>query len=165
MQFVSKSNSLSFTPAMEKHLREKVEKLSKYVPDLNGKAILNKEGGHLLKLEISLPGNIRASKAGSDFYSLVIEVVEQLEGQIRKSRTISKNKSKHSNIKFEYPEIPEKYDVREKTIIKQEMSQDEAIENMELLGHDFFAYEDIDQRTTCVVYKRNDGNYGCLVLR
>lgn len=165
MQFVSKTNSLSFTPAMESYVKEKIEKLSKYVEDLNGKTILNKEG-HFLKLEISLPGNIRASRAGSDFYGLVTEVIEQIEGQIRKFKTIKRKEAKHSNLNFDYLKGDQaKYDVREKMIIKQEMSQEEAIENMELLGHSFFAYEDLDQRTTCVVYKRNDGGYGCLVLK
>jgi putative sigma-54 modulation protein len=165
MQFVSKTSSLSFTPAMESYVKEKIQKLSKYVDDLNGKAILNKEGS-FLKLEISLPGNIRASRVGYDFYTLVTEVVEQLEGQIRKFKTIKRKEAKHSNLNFDYFEGDQaKYDVREKMIIKQEMSQEEAIENMELLGHSFFAYEDLDQRTTCVVYKRNDGGYGCLVLK
>jgi putative sigma-54 modulation protein len=168
MQFLSKVSSLSFTDAMQRYLIEKVEKLSKYVSDIDGKAVLSKEGAKI-KLEISLPGNIRASKSGMDFYPLVTEVVEQLEGQIRKFKTITKNQRKH-NIKHEYEELDsfleeKRYDVREKIIIKQEMTQEEAIENMELLGHTFFAYEDIEHKTSCVVYKRHDGGYGCLVLK
>jgi putative sigma-54 modulation protein len=169
MQFLSKVSSLSFTDAMQRYLIEKVEKLSKYVSDIDGKAVLSKEGAKI-KLEISLPGNIRASKSGMDFYPLVTEVVEQLEGQIRKFKTITKNQRKHNNLKHEYEELDsfleeKRYDVREKIIIKQEMTQEEAIENMELLGHTFFAYEDIEHKTSCVVYKRHDGGYGCLVLK
>jgi putative sigma-54 modulation protein len=170
MQFISKAGSLSFTESMQSYLIEKVDKLSKYVSDVDGKAVLSKEGVKV-KLEISLPGNIRASRSGMDYYSLVIDVVEQLESQIRKFKAITKNRRKHQNLKHDYEELDsflgdvQRYDVREKLIIKQEMTQDEAIENMELLGHTFFAYEDIEHRTTCVVYKRHDGGYGCLVIK
>ncbi len=42
------------------------------------------------------------------------------------------------------------------------MSSEEAILQMELLGHSFFIYEDIDEASICVIYKRKDGNYGLL---
>jgi putative sigma-54 modulation protein len=163
MQFFSKSNTLSFTKAMESYLIEKIEKLSKHVDDLNGKAVINKEGS-LIKLEISLPGNIRASRSGSDYYILVIEVIEQLENQIKKFKSISKKK-KHDNLTFNGEFEEEPYNVREKILIQQKLSRDEAIEEMELLGHSFFIYEDIDQRSTCVIYKRNDGEYGCIIVK
>jgi putative sigma-54 modulation protein len=164
MQFISKTSELSFTKSMEEYLEGKVQKLSKYIDDLDGKATVNKEGIKI-KLEIALPGNIRASKAGGDFYELVIEVVEQLERQIKKFKSIKRNNKKHDNIIDLDLVEHEQYDVREKIIFKEEMTREEAIEKMELLGHSFFAYEDIDERSTCVVYKRNDGAYGCLIIK
>jgi putative sigma-54 modulation protein len=165
MQFISKTSELSFTKAMEEYVESKVQKLSRHLSDLDGKATINKEGINF-KLEISLPGNIRASKAGSDFYDLVIEVVEQLERQIKKFKSVKTKGKKHSNVlEIEIDDVTEDYDVREKIIFKEEMTREEAIEKMELLGHSFFAYEDIDDRSTCVVYKRNDGAYGRLIMK
>jgi len=167
MVFYSNDKTIKFTEAMEEHILDKIQKLNKYVTDLDGKVTLKKEG-ILLKLEITLPGNIRASRAGEDFYLLVNDVIDQLESQIKKSFKVSKEK-KHNNLIKEafdindYEELP--YKVREKIIFKERMTQDEAIEEMELLGHQFFIYEDFEDNNISVIYKRNDGNYGRLVLR
>ena len=52
--------------------------------------------------------------------------------------------------------------VKRKKIESKPMSEDEALLQMELLGHEFFLYKDADTNHACVVYKRNDGNYGLI---
>ena len=52
--------------------------------------------------------------------------------------------------------------VKRKTIEKKPMSEEEAILQMELLDHDFFLYNDVDQECFAVLYKRKDGNYGII---
>ena len=42
------------------------------------------------------------------------------------------------------------------------MDEEEAILEMELLGHDFFVYKDMDKEAVCILYKRKDGNYGLI---
>lgn len=165
MKFYSNESSMKFTKAMKSHVEEKLQKLKKLVVDVNGRATLKKEG-HLLKLEITLPGNIRASKAGDDFYALTNEVVDQLEAQIIRTARLSKTKVRDNILASVFNENDvEDYKVRDKIIMKEEMSLEEAIEEMEILGHQFFTYEDIDEHTTCIIYKRNDGDYGRIILR
>jgi putative sigma-54 modulation protein len=52
--------------------------------------------------------------------------------------------------------------VRVKEMAFEPMSQDEALLQIDLLGHDFFAYTDEDTHKVCVLYRRNDGGYGLL---
>ena len=52
--------------------------------------------------------------------------------------------------------------VRDKNVDLEPMTQDEAIDQMELLGHDFFIYLDKETRKTNVIYIRNDGNYAVI---
>ena len=52
--------------------------------------------------------------------------------------------------------------VRTKSIVPKEMSLDEAIMKMELLGHDFFIYTDDETSKIAVCYKRHDGGYGLI---
>jgi putative sigma-54 modulation protein len=53
--------------------------------------------------------------------------------------------------------------VRTKRFVLKPMDVDEAIERMELLGHDFFLFQSTDEQTFCVVYRRRGGDYGLLV--
>lgn len=173
MKFYSEKKQIKFTPAMEEHLINKLSKLEKFIDNLDGKTTLKKEG-HLLKLEISLPGNIRASDYGEDYYSLVIKVVDVLERQVKKYKTL---RSRHRNTgklavnitDYEpilYEELPDISGdiVKEKFISLETITKWEAIEKMELLGHSFFIFKDGFDGGTSVVYKRNDGDYGILIM-
>ena len=55
--------------------------------------------------------------------------------------------------------------VRTKTIDIEPMELDEAILQMELLGHDFFIYKDVEDNTTNVIYRREDGDVGLLEVK
>ena len=67
---------------------------------------------------------------------------------------------------IEYPDDEEEKEthkvVKRKTIEVKPMNEEEAILQMELLGHQFFMYKDSDTNQPAVVYKRNDGNYGVM---
>ena len=52
--------------------------------------------------------------------------------------------------------------VKRKNIEMKPMDEEEAILEMELLGHNFFVYKDMDTNKVCVLYKRKDGNYGLI---
>jgi putative sigma-54 modulation protein len=171
MEFFAKEESLKFTEPMKEFLLEKLEKLSKYVSSLDGRTVLKKEG-NLIKIEITLPGNIRSSASHSDYYEAVLIVVDQLHTQLNKYKDIHKlNKRKtklSSNIAEYFPEELEssigEYNIIDKHIPAEKMYKEDAVEKMELLGHTFFAFVDIESNNMCVVYKRFDGQYGCLVL-
>jgi putative sigma-54 modulation protein len=162
-------SGMSFTDAMKDYAEDKIKRLDKFIDTSNATITAVVLGDNKIKVEISLGSEIRASKVGEDFYALVIDVVEQLDGQIRRYRTSNIFKKRRSGIKeFELDplnniEVPTYTASKEKFIEAQGMSFDDAVEEMELLGHTFFIYRDIDRLyQVCVVYKRTDGNYGLL---
>lgn len=170
MEFYAKDKELRFTVPMKKHVENKLKKLEKIVDDISGSKIVISKENHLKKVEITLPGNIRSSKAGDDFYTLVIEVVDQLERQITKYKEMHYSKKrKEMKTNFNITLLDEDYSNEEYKIIEKHiptemMYKEDAVEKMELLGHTFFAFVDIESKNMCVVYKRFDGQYGCLIL-
>jgi len=171
MEFFAKEENLKFTEPMKEFLFNKLSKISKYVSSLEGRAVLKKEG-NLIKIEITLPGNIRSSASHSDYYEAVLIVIDQLQRQLDKYKNIhkvNKRKTKLANNVVEY--LPEEltievkeYNIIDKHIPTEEMYKEDAVEKMELLGHTFFAFVDIESKKMAVVYKRFDGQYGCLLL-
>jgi putative sigma-54 modulation protein len=171
MEFFAKEESLKFTEPMKEFLFDKLKKVSKYVSSLDGRVVLKREG-NLIKIEITLPGNIRSSASHSDYYEAVLIVIDQLQRQLDKYKNIhrvNKRKTNLANNVTEYLledlniEIKE-YNIIDKDIPTEKMYKEDAVEKMELLGHTFFAFIDIESNKMAVVYKRFDGQYGCLLL-
>ena len=78
------------------------------------------------------------------------------------------SKQMKSSFEFNFAEIAEPEEKENSKILKRKsievkpMSEEEAILQMELLGHQFYIYKDADTNKPAVVYKRKDGNYGVL---
>ena len=95
--------------------------------------------------------------------------VDKLEDQIRRTKTRLTRKNKESLAEafldhelFNDEDVDDDEVVRTKSIVPKEMSLDEAIMKMELLGHDFFIYTDDETNKIAVCYKRHDGGYGLI---
>jgi len=165
LSYHSNLKTVKFTKAMKEYTEEKLNKLSKFLDDVNTGYVNLKKEGEFLKLEIALQG-VRASKSGEDFYSLVIAVVEQLERQIKRYKNLVKGKKRDNFKDFEIEEnIIHEYQPieREKKVNLVELHDLEAIEELELSGHSFHAYYDIDRKAICILYARNDGKYGLII--
>lgn len=165
------SKNIKFTKSMKDYLEGKLGKLSKYLEeDINGQCSLKKEGINF-KLEVSLNINgshLRTSKVGEDYYALVIQVVDQMERQISKFSAVRNTKETRNgfkNLPILDGEIKPLEFSREKVLIIDDISPEEAVEQMELLGHSFYVFKDIDTQEMCVVYKRTDESYGLLLLK
>ena len=93
-------------------------------------------------------------------------VINKLERQIRKNKTKLQKREKKGLKELnvdEAIEIPEEKEVvKRKKIDLKLMSSEEAILQMDLLGHNFFLYKDADTDMPAVVYKRKDGGYGII---
>ena len=100
-------------------------------------------------------------------------VTDKLERQIRKYKTKLNRKSREKGFKHmefvptEDPKQAEKEDkkfevVRTKSVSLKPMDVEEAILQMDMLGHDFFIYEDAETEGTNIVYRRRDGRYGLI---
>ncbi len=99
-------------------------------------------------------------------YAAIDLVVDVLERQIRKNKTkLNKHRSDDlmgfAFVESDEEEINESI-VKRKNIDTKPMSEEEAILQMELLGHDFFVFKNVDEECISVLYKRKDGNYGII---
>ena len=126
-------------------------------------------GRNIAEITVSVDGLIlRAEENSNDMYLSVDRAVDKLESQIRRYRT---KMEKH--LRDPKPEAPEEkvepvyeeasYDVVRKKFSVKPMDVDDAITQMELLGHNFFLFLNAETESMCVLYRRNDGSYGLLV--
>ena len=112
----------------------------------------------------------RAEILSEDLYNSIDRAVELMERQIRKQKTKLEKRLKSGAFKtFEdAPQIEEETEfkiVKTKTYENKPMSADEAILQMNMLGHNFYIFSDSASGDVNVVYKRKDGNYGLIELK
>ena len=173
MNIYIRGEKLEITDAMKSYAKEKLERLSKYVKDSDVNAnLLFKINGIKQKLEVTIPlknFTLRVEEVGDDFYAVVDTAVDKLERQIRKNKTRLENKQVKSRIDFDYMSFDEKDEenankiVRRKQVELKPMDEEEAILQMELLGHDFYVFKNIDKDgKISVLYRRKNNDYGLI---
>ncbi len=170
MEVLVRGNKIEITSAMKDYVKEKLSKLDKYTLDNNIQAtVLVKIQNYTQKVEINIPLKtlmLRAEEESQDFYSAVDLAINKLERQIRKNKTKLKKKEKTGIKEFNIDDIidlsTDEEVVKVKKIEIKPMSLDEAILQMELLGHTFYMYKDSDIQKIALVYKRDAGGYGVI---
>ncbi len=170
MEILIRGTKLDITDSMKEYVKEKLGKLDKYLVDQKAKAnVLVKVHNYLQKVEVTIPLKtliLRAEEEQQDFYAAVDLVINKLERQIRKNKAKlqkrDKNKMKEFNVDDIIPIEEDEKIVKHKKIDVKPMNSDEAILQMELLGHDFYVYKDSETGNTSVLYKRKDGGYGVI---
>lgn len=127
-------------------------------------------GLEMVEITIRSQGMVfRAEEAAETFANAIDNATEALERQIRKNKTRLQKRLKveaFDIIENDLDEpVDEEYvqDVRTKTFPFKPMGVEEAILQMNMLGHDFFVFKDADTLETCVVYRRKRGGYGLIV--
>ena len=173
MEIIIHGDKISVTGAMKDYIEEKLGRLDKYLEnsdDVRANVIV-KVKGHLQTMEITIPLKsfiLRSEETQEDFYAAVDKTIDKLERQIRKNKTklMSRNSKPSYDFNFSMIEVEEEKEenkiVKRKTIEVKPMDEEEAILQMELLGHQFYMYKDADTNKPAVVYKRKDGNYGVI---
>ena len=170
MEINVRGTKVEITDSMRTYVSEKLGKLDKYI-SLDGvrASVLVKVRNYTQKVEVTIPLKtliLRAEAEEQDFYSAVDMVINKLERQIRKNKTKLQKREKKGIKELnvdEAIEIPEEKEVvKRKKIDLKLMSQEEAILQMDLLGHNFFLYKDEETDMPAVVYKRKDGGYGII---
>ena len=175
MELKIRGEKIKITQSMKDYIEDKLSKLDKYLEKSNDVSanVIVKVRGHEQKVEITIPLKsfiLRSEETQEDFYAAVDKTIDKLERQIRKNKTRLMTKHEKSSFDFNFDSIvvekkeekAEKKVVKRKTIEVKPMSEEEAILQMELLGHEFFMYKDSETMEIAVVYKRKDGNYGVL---
>ena len=173
MKYNIRGSKIEVTEAINEYIKSKLSKVEKYLDDndeVEAKALISAKGKDQ-KVEVTIWSgkyNIRAEESNADLYAAIDLVIDKLERQIRKNKT-RLNRNVKDNIKefnFDFDikeeEEPKEKIVKRKDIEMKPMDEEEAILEMELLGHSFFVYKDMHTNKTCVLYKRKDGDYGLI---
>ena len=174
MEIIIRGDKIKITDAMSDYINDKLGKLDKYLEnsDTVRANVIVKVKNHEQRVEITIPLKtfiLRSEETKDDFYAAVDKAVDKLERQIRKNKTRMMSKQVKNDYSFDFSQIEsDEEDEKENKILKRKkvevkpMNEDEAILQMELLGHQFYMYMDSENNKPTVVYKRNDGNYGII---
>lgn len=150
---------------------KKLSKLEKFFPENAEMDITFSMANNLEIIEITIRFDgivFRAEEAKDTFANAIDSAIEALERQIRKNKTRLQKRLRDEGFKIAEADLPEveeevMFNVRTKAFPFKPMSVEEAILQMELLGHSFFVFKDAQDLETCVVYKRKNGGYGLIV--
>ena len=179
LRFNIRGENIEVTPAIREYVEAKVEKVERYFnEDVNAKANVNLKvyNDKQTKVEVTIPMKnvtLRAEERHNDMYAAVDLIVDKLERQIRKHKTKVNRKFREregagvyfANVTKNGAEVEQEEEfqiVRTKQFDLKPMDQEEAILQMNMLGHDFYIYTDAETDSTNIVYKRQDGKYGLI---
>ena len=172
MKINVRGEKIDITKAMREYAEEKLAKLDKYLYDSENVTanIVVKLRDNKQKVETTILLKsfiLRTEETQEDFYSAIDTSLTKLERQIRKNKTKLQSKQRiNKGFVFDYEYEDEKEEetgiVKRKTVDVKPMDEEEAMLQLELLGHQFYLYKDADTNKATVIYKRKDGNYGII---
>lgn len=174
MKFNIHGDKIEITPAIRSYIEEKIGKLDKYFsnPEVLTANVLVRVRGIEQTIEVTIPTKhiiLRGESSSKDLYAAIDLVSEKIERQVRKNKTRMKQRKQQGhfmdfNVEYEMPQSEENTSkiVKRKTVEMKPMSEEEAMLQMELLGHEFFVFKSEENQNVCVMYKRIDGNYGII---
>lgn len=177
MKMDIRGRNIEITDALKDYTTKRLSKLEKYIDDASTAQVVLSVEGERHKVEVTIPLNgviLRGEVAGEDMYASIDLVVEKLEKQIEKHKTKLYRSHRGAGLKKavadeiqreldEKKDTPDKFKiVRTKRFALKPMDEEEAIMQMNLLGHTFFVFYNAQTEEVNVVYKRKDGNYGLI---
>jgi putative sigma-54 modulation protein len=174
MKVIVSGKNVTVTNPLKEYAEKKVGKIGRFFEgDVEAQVTLNVEKDrHIVEVTIPVNGMIlRGETETHDMYSSIDMVVDKLEKQIEKYKTKIARSLRKTPLKFDggngesinivktenEPKV-----VRVKRFAIKPMDLEEAVMQMDLLGHDFFVFSNSDTNEVNVVYKRKDGNYGLI---
>ena len=175
MKYNIRGDKLEVTDAIANYVESKLDRLNKYFKedDILANVLLRVRGNGQI-IEVTIPTDkfiLRSEEEDKDLYAAIDLVTDKLERQIRKNKTrLNKqnfdNKFKELNFDYEIEDTEESSEneviVKRKKLEMKPMDEEEAILEMNLLGHEFFVYKDMHTNNINVLYRRKDGNYGLI---
>ncbi|MFN2169673.1 MAG: ribosome hibernation-promoting factor, HPF/YfiA family [Anaerolineae bacterium] len=187
MQLTVKGRNIEITDRLRSYVEKKIGKLDRYLPDiLEARVELAEEASQKSSqrqvAQVTVRSNgtlLRAEERSNDIFAAIDAVAEKLHRQIRRYKGKRRRKLERAQAYAVAAEVYELTDlveqveeeeeeffegrvVRQKRFAIAPMSEDEAIDQMELLGHDFFVFYNAADSAINVLYRRSDGNYGLL---
>ena len=176
MKITTQGNGIRIGNRLEEKIASKMSKFNKFSGDDGTLNVRIRPDGPDMVVEITMEfgGKIlRAEACDEDILTAVDRTVDKLESQIRRQKTkFLKKKKEYPGIvsyleddggaDFDIVDEQEAKITKRKQFALRPMTSEDAILQLEMLGHDFYVYLDSDTNSVCVVYKRFDGGYGLL---
>ncbi|MEM7803151.1 MAG: ribosome-associated translation inhibitor RaiA [Chloroflexota bacterium] len=176
------TKGLKLTPKIENYVEKKVQHIERVMPtisaikvDLKAEKTRHTTDSRVAQITIRDDRGtvIRAEEKGGNVYAAIDLMIDKINKRIRRYRGKKLSMRRHENhqpipfipvledeIEPEQPPVPQL--VKRKQFSLQPMSIDEACDQMELVGHDFFVFFNRESDAVNVLYQREDGNYGLL---
>ncbi len=161
---------LSLRPSFVEKTEKKLSKLDKFFEDDARADVTVKQEGNGFKVETTIHNQgmvYRAEEAAPDMVEALDKLIDKLVRQIRKNKTRLEKRLREEAFAVPPPpeeeEMEEEYAVvRSKSFPVKPLDVEEAILQMNLLGHQFYMFRNMDSGEINVVYRRKDGHYGLL---
>jgi len=189
MELTFRSRHVTVTDSLREYTSRKLNRLGRYLPLVDEVVVeLKQEGGenarrYVVQLTVNCNGTyLRAEERGPRLLPAIDAAADILSRQVRRYKEKVYHNDKHLKAKGAalagkavVPEEVEEEDeegeteivlgrvVRVKRFAVKPMTEEEAIEQMELLHHDFFLFFDADAGTHVLLYRRRDGDYGMII--
>jgi len=174
MKFTFYEKKVKLTDDLREYAERKVEKLDRFFKHESSAHITIGEERGRYQVEVTLDNNgmfYRVSEVTSDIFASIDSAVAAIERQIRKNKTRLEKKLRDGAMEREIGALPSyALDEEEEPEFKikktkrfsiKPMSPEEAILQMNLLGHEFFVFKNQNE-TFAIVYKRKQGDYGLI---
>ena len=176
MKMDIRGKNIEVTGALKDYATKRLSKLEKYIDDVRTAQVAMSIEGEGHKVEVTIPLNgvlLRGEEVSADMYTSIDMVVEKLEKQIEKYKTklyksyrgagLKKTVTDEARRELDKGHITENFRVvRTKRFALKPMDVEEAIMQMNLLGHSFFVFFDSQAEEVNVVYRRKNGDYGLI---
>ena len=173
MKYNINGKNIELTAALENAVEEKIVKLDKYFNDnVTAQITLSVEKlSHIIEITIPFNGSVlRAEVEGRNMYNIMDDAGAVIEKQVNKFKNRLRDKHRTGSVSQFTPSFLEEADSAEgeikidrtKKFAIKPMSAEEAVLQMELVGHNFFVFFDSETEEVNVVYKRKNGTYGLI---
>jgi len=177
MQFQVKGRNLEISDAIRSYAEAKLGKLERQLNDPRVELELAVErnpsiaANHVAEATIWTKGPVlRAREASSDMHASIDQLVDKLERQVTRYKRRGRDRRRKAarangpagDVTPVGPDETEPLIVKTKQFAVKPLTPEEAIEQLELVGHDFFVFRNADSGEVNVVYRRRDGNYGLI---
>ena len=185
MQLIIKGKNMEITDSLREYVQRKLSKLGRHLPtidevrvELSTESVKSKDRQ---VVQVTMRSNgmlLRAEERSADIFASIDAVADKLHRQIRRYKGKRRRKMERAQAAAVWEvemeelgteeELGEEEEFFEGRIVRTKrfpmiaMSEDEAIDQMELLGHDFFVFFNAADAALNVLYRRSDGNYGLL---
>lgn len=174
MEIIIRGKNMEVTEALRDYITKRIGKLERYLNHIATATVVLgvQRGRHIVEVTIPLDGGIilRGEEETNDMYASVDAVIEKLERQIERYKTKLDKRAKGQGRRSlllapeREPLVPEEeiQVVRVKRFPLKPMPVEEAIMQMNLVGHSFFVFTNAENEKVSVVYRRRDGKYGLI---